>query len=427
MTAFRCLVAALSVLALTVPALADPPAKGEGDILDEAKRREQVAVQKVEADFRAAVAEVHRLSGGNPARAAERLKKMLSVLDEDTVLPEARRLSWQRMLKERIRVLEAEAAGAAKDAAEDAERKVRVEERQAQEDKQAREEQKIRDGLNTVRRLQNEGRSDEADRVAADLARRYPDNVAAGAARRITGANEMLRQVEELKAERARRTELALLDVQRSAMPPVGDIEFPSPERWREITKMRTKSKMTEKERALMQALDSPISVNFKGSTFGAAIDYLETLTGLAIIVDKATLDAAGVGYDAPVNTSVKNVALRTALRKLLGEVGLTYIIKDEVIRVVTPQEARDTMTVRTYYLGDLAAATEIRLGPVFSQLQMANTVSNLIQMIVGSVEPDSWAINNAGGKGTIFFDPRTLTLIVKQSAEVHYMLGGYR
>ena len=55
----------------------------------------------------------------------------------------------------------------------------------------------------------------------------------------------------------------------------------------------------------------------------------------------------------------------------------------------------------------------------------MAQSVSLLIQTIVGTVEPDSWQVNNPEAKGTIYFDPRTLNLIVKQSAEVHYVLGG--
>jgi hypothetical protein len=43
--------------------------------------------------------------------------------------------------------------------------------------------------------------------------------------------------------------------------------------------------------------------------------------------------------------------------------------------------------------------------------------------MIQTNVEPESWKIN--GGPGTIVFDPARLMLVVKQTAEIHYMLGG--
>ncbi len=209
-------------------------------------------------------------------------------------------------------------------------------------------------------------------------------------------------------------------------MPPKGDIEFPSPEKWKEITKARTKSQGTEKEKAILKALDAPVTIMFEGSTFEAAIDYLQTLSGVTIIADKGTLERAGINYDTPVNVRKMRVSLRTALRKVLGEYGLTYIVEKETIHVLTNDEAKTKMTVRTYYLGDLAAATDFSWGPAFSRLQMAQNVASLIQTIVGTVEPDSWQTNNPDAKGTIMFDPVHLTLIVKQSAEVHYMLGGF-
>jgi hypothetical protein len=422
----RSVLGALAVfVAGLAPAVADPPAPGDGDLLDQARRREQVAAQKVEADFRTALIELHKLAATDPARAAERCKKVLAVLEEDTVLSEHKREAWKRMLKDRIRVLEAEAAGAARDEAAKADRTIRAEERRGADDRKAREQAQLRDDLDRARQLQKEGRGDEAQRLADDVARRHPTSPAADASRRITGMSNRVAELNDLKRERERRDSAAFKDVLTSAMPPIGDIEFPSPEKWRDITKRRTKSSMTEAEKAIMEALEKPITVNLKGSTFEAAIDYLQTLIGQPINVDKATLEAAGVDYTTPVTAKVRNVSVRTLLRKVLGEVGLTYIVKGEAIQVVTPQEARDIMTVRAYYLGDLAGAADFQFGPAFNQLQMRDTVNALIQQIVGTIEPDSWAVNNNGGKGTIVFDPRTLSLIVKQSAEVHYMLGG--
>jgi hypothetical protein len=383
--------------------------------------------QKVESDFRTTLQELHRLSVKDPARAAERMKQVLAVLEEDTVLSEHKREAWKRMLRDRIRSLQTQAQSAAKEEKEKAERTVAAEDRRALEERKAAEEQKFRDQMNTVRRLQNEGRLEEANRLAAEAARRNPGNAAAEASRRITGTAEAINQMRDLKRERERRFDLALRDVERSAMPPIDDIEFPSPEKWREITKKRTKTQMTAREKAIMEALEKPITANLKGMTFESAIDYLQTVTGLTIMVDKATLDAAGITYETPVSTNLKNVSTRTFLRKLLADVGLTYVIKNEAVQVVTPAQARDMLTVRTYYLGDLAGAVDLRFGPVINQLQMQETVNNIMQMIVSTIEPDTWAINNNGGKGQIWFDARTLTLIVKQSAEVHYMLGGGR
>jgi hypothetical protein len=121
----------------------------------------------------------------------------------------------------------------------------------------------------------------------------------------------------------------------------------------------------------------------------------------------------------------MRRVELRTALRKVLGEVGLTYIVEKETIHVLTPAEAKKKMTVRTYYLGDLAGAVDFTFGPAFSGATMAQSVAELIRMIVGTVEPDSWKINNPEAEGTIIYNPSSYSLIIKQSAEIHYMLGG--
>src|SRR5260370_42352109 len=110
----RLILAAFSVMTLgAVAAAADQAKEEKKDLLDEARRRDQVAQQKVEADFRAALVEMSKLEFANPTRAAERLKKMLVVLDEDTILSPAKREAWKRVLKDRIRVCETEADHAA--------------------------------------------------------------------------------------------------------------------------------------------------------------------------------------------------------------------------------------------------------------------------------------------------------------------------
>lgn len=399
---------------------------GTGDLLEETKRREQAAAQKAEADFRAALLDLHRLGTKDPARAAERLEKLLTTLEEDTVISPSKREGWRRMVKDRIRVLRNEGAEQARSDAEQADRAIKTEERRGAADQKAQREEKTRADLDAARKLHNDGKAADATRAAADASRRNPDNAAATAGSRITSGKQAIDQMRELRQDNARRRDLAMLEVERSATLPKGDIEFPSPEKWREITKRRTKSNMTETEKAIMKALESPISVNFKGSTFETALDYLQALTGQTILVDKATLEAAGVNYDTPVNTQARNLAMRTLLRKMLGQFNLTYVVKDQAIQIVSPEKAKEMMSVRTYYLGDMAGAVDFRFGPAITAMQMANNVNQLIQMITSSIEPDSWALNNQGGRGTIFFDGRTMSLVIKQSAEVHYMLGGF-
>jgi hypothetical protein len=422
---WRLVLAALSLLACGVAvSAADPPAQGGKDILDEARRRDQVAEQKAESDFRAALLEMSKLENANPGRAAQRLRKMLSVLEEDTALSATKRDAWKRVVKDRIRVCEAECDRAEKGEVENGVREAKKDDRRAAQEQKAREEEKIAQELKAIKDMKDR---DEAARRAADLARRHPDNPSAIAARTITGTNDRLRQMRMIKAEKENGWTLAMMDVERSAvLPKDPDINFPSPAKWKEITKARSKSVATEKEKAILKALETPVSVSFEGSTLENVIDYLQTLSGVPILLDKDTLDRAGLNYDTPVTVRKMRVSLRTTLRKILGDVGLTYIVEKETIHILTPEQAKKKMTVRTYYIGDLAGIYDGFNYNAFTQQAMANTVTMLIQNIVGMVEPDSWKINNPDADGTIAFDPVHMTLIVKQSAEIHYMLGGF-
>jgi hypothetical protein len=427
----RFILAAFALLAFaTLRSAAVPPAEGNKDLLDEARRRDQVAQQKAEADFRDALVEMSKLEYANPARAAERLKKMLTVLDEDTVLSPAKRDAWKRVLKDRIRVCETEADRAAKEAAEGAAKDARRDERNAVADQKARDEDQLKRDLKGIREMQKAGDTEGANRLADDVARRHPDSPAATAGRQITSRADALAKYRALRDEKANGWARGMGWVDESSvLPKDPDFNFPSPEKWKEITKARTKTQATEKEKAILKALESPVTVSFEGSTLEAAIDYLQTLSGQTIILDKRTLDEVGINYDTPVNVrKMRRVELRTALRKVLGEVGLTYIVEKETIHVLTPAEARKKMTVRTYYLGDLAAALDPNdafFGPIYNGAAMRTRVATLVQMITSTVEPDSWKVNNPEAEGTIVFDPVTLSLIVKQSAEIHYMLGG--
>jgi len=222
------------------------------------------------------------------------------------------------------------------------------------------------------------------------------------------------------KIDANRRLAGAYRDVDTAATAPGGEVEYPKD--WAEKTKRRKKPNYTVKEELILRALASPVSATFKGTRFQGVIDQLQEATGQNIIVDKATLEAANVSYDTEVTLNAKGWALRTVLRKVLGNLGLAYVIKDEEIQIVTAEQAKDMMTVRTYYLGDLVGLPDWRLGPALGEARAEELANQIMDLIRSSIDPNSWDVNH--GLGTIKYEPRTRTLIIRQSAEVHSMLG---
>jgi hypothetical protein len=245
--------------------------------------------------------------------------------------------------------------------------------------------------------------------------------VVKGAADRIASAKEAIKEVHEIREKKAVAFANTMMQVDKSAILPNGEIEFPR--NWKELSLLRSKkSQLTATERAILKALDARISVDVTDQRFGGMIDYFQKKMGQTIILDKPALDDLGINKESTtISLHLEKVSTRTALKKMLADLGLTYIVKDEAIFVTTPTKAKDYMTVRTYYVGDLAPQYDLRYGPYLGQLQAAQTISQLVTMIQNNVDKDSWEANGKEGGGTIVFNPATMSLIVKQSAEVHY------
>jgi hypothetical protein len=409
------LVAGLVGLLTAAPVGAQSP-RGPDDLLEQARRTNQVAAQKAEADVRQALRDAQRLAASDAARAVERLKTALASLENDTALSEARRAALVRMLKDRIRVTEETGDAAAAAAAALNEKQAQDAIRRAGQERQAQDAEKTRQQVAEVNELRKSGRTEEARQKAEELAKQQPRNPAAQASSRSATAHEQIKETRDLRTEGERRRVVTMREVERSAMPANGEIEFPKD--WKERIKYRkTTTPLTAKEQAILRALSMTVTVRFRDTRFEDVIEYLQTLTGQTILTDKAALDEVQVTYDTPVTANVKGVTVRTLLRKILSELNLTYVVKDETIQVTSLARARELMVTRSYYVADIIAGVGWQ-----HPVQIVQNINTLIDMIQSSVDPPSWRVN--GGGGTIVYNPGTLSLIIRQSAEVHAQLA---
>ncbi|HEV3259803.1 MAG TPA: hypothetical protein VG013_23245 [Gemmataceae bacterium] len=417
------LASAVVGLLLAGPAFAD----GTRDraYLDETRQRLSVEGQKTAMQVRMALREAQGLlMKKEQDKAVARLKKALAMLEEDTALPEGRRGRLISMLKDRIRVAQADPAPETTLSDKplvDARRKEDAE-------RHAAEGRKIQRALETINDLQKNGNNAEARRRARELARDFPDNPTAQVATRNVDILDQLASARTFRREKEHRIKSALDAIDRSDMPMIGEIEFDK-EHWRKINRSRFRGKqiqVTAKERAILDALNRPVTVHFQSSKFQDVIEFLSLCADQTIIPDKDSLKDADIDYDTPVSLNVKGLSLRTVLRQVLGGFGLTYVVKDEIIQVVSTERARKMMTVRAYSVADLVrigGLNELRFGPGAGNFQMMQSVTQLIDMIQGMADPESWKAN--GGEGTVIFDAASMSLAIRQSAEVHTMLGG--
>jgi hypothetical protein len=157
-------------------------------------------------------------------------------------------------------------------------------------------------------------------------------------------------------------------------------------------------------------------------------LEMLESKLGddLRIMLDETSLKEAGVDYDSKVTFKGKNVKVRTLLKKMFGDLGLTFAIKEATVQVITPDRMKDYTVVRAYPVQDLISpVSNVRMPPLAQKAYMYQQAQGLMQLIVNMVEPSSWQGMSEKGYGTIIYDEAQMAIVVNHTAEMHYMLRG--
>jgi hypothetical protein len=398
----------------------------DADLLDRTRQLQQVAAQQTEADVRLGLADAARLAATDRTKAVEKYKQLLVRLQADQTLAEDRRATLTRVVQDRIRVTEAAAVAAAE---QDAVRKAKEAAAQRGDaEQQAADQARIKETMAAIAALRGEGKLAEAQKQARELLQNHPDNVTVQVLNGVSSAANTVMDDAALRKEKEERRVVAIRDLERSATMPNGDIEFPKD--WKEKTERRRRATaLSAEEVEILQALARPVTVEFKNSKLQDVVDYLSTMARQPILLDKNALDENQLTYDTPVTFTVKGaVATRTALRAVLNQVGLTYVVRDNTIQVTTQARAREMMVTKSYYVGDIVSATgrfggAPQFGFALDQAQLAENVGGIVETITGTIDPTSW--QGKGGMGSIGFNIPTMSLIVRQSAEVHALIRG--
>jgi hypothetical protein len=362
------------------------------DLLNDVKNRQKIEAQRVEKEFadeRASAYQLVRAATPDLNKATEKLRSLLAMVENDTSLDPKRRqvlivtLKWDL---DRVK----EIAG------------------------QRRGTQTYTPTPKTVVG-RDTPRTDRDDNVGKG---RVSDAKAIMDARRAAIKGDTVDRVS--KGDRFTRV---MRSVDDSAVPESRNYVLPKD--WLEKTRKRsTGIKMTAKERAIMTALGKTMGADFSNDKFSEVIDYLKKATGIDIVIDKRALDEVNVTYESTINLKAR-ASTRTIIKRILADLDLAYVIKDEAMLITSRERASQMTTTRTYYIGDLATVVDVRVPFIISQLQAIETVNRIISLIKSNVEPRSWKDANPDAPGSIYFDPVSMSLVVKQTAEVHYMMAG--
>lgn len=163
-------------------------------------------------------------------------------------------------------------------------------------------------------------------------------------------------------------------------------------------------------KKAILEALNRPVTVSEVKTPLGDIIKYLSEATDVPIRYDITSLEEAGLTTDTEVTIAADGVSLRSALNTLLNEHGLTWLIEYEAV-LITTRERGDLMMVNYVYdVRELVA-----VGPYAE-----SDFESLIEVITSTIAPQTW--DEVGGPGSIeaYENDRLMGLVVAQTQPIH-------
>lgn len=116
-----------------------------------------------------------------------------------------------------------------------------------------------------------------------------------------------------------------------------------------------TKSPATD-ELTVEDKLNARINTDFVETSLSDVFSVLSEQADIQFYVKAKKLEEAGVALDVAITRSFKQIRLSTFLDLILDELELTYVIKDDLVLITTPEDAESKLEIRVYDCRDLLA-----------------------------------------------------------------------
>jgi hypothetical protein len=165
---------------------------------------------------------------------------------------------------------------------------------------------------------------------------------------------------------------LSMQDVDRAAVPfpDTQTVEYPDVDHWRQLSERRIPRygraadlrERDAKTKWILAKLEEPVTMSFAQETpLVDVLRYIRSATqgpsdsGIPIYVDPAGLNEADRTLGSPVSIDLEGVPLKTTLRLLLKQLGLTYTVKDGLVTITSESSDNQPTEIRVYPVADLA------------------------------------------------------------------------
>lgn len=154
---------------------------------------------------------------------------------------------------------------------------------------------------------------------------------------------------------------------------------------------------------ALREKLDRPISIRLDQTPLVLAVEKLAEAASVDLRLDKSAIKDAGVSEREPVTLDLDERQLRTILQVALGDLGLTWMMRDGVLWVTSKEQAESLLKTAVYDVRDLCRDTaegDALIDAIYSQM------------------PENWVANGSGDADIRF--AKAGTMVVSQNEAGH-------
>jgi hypothetical protein len=299
----------------------------------------------------------------DPSAAIERLKNMLEVVDQTPELT-------QGTVSELRHRLESSLMSATR-------RKLEYDERQQLASRNNATVESIRNEILNYERneekkarlvgqfksLMREGNYEVAERVADSVYEAFPYSPVAAATTARARIARSHYELQKVRREKERLFTSAIREIYKSTYPIPGDppLVFPDAEEWLEKKAARAKYSNVrlaggKNERRIIEQLNKPYDLVYDQDPFGDVRETLAKELGINIVID--TNLEGSLDDDTEVSANLVGVTLGKGLRTMLKKVDATYVVKDEVLLIISIDDELepDYLVTDVYNVGDLVA-----------------------------------------------------------------------
>ncbi len=385
------------------PGRQQQPQAGQPSMVDETAAKQQILIRQIAGDLAHAETNAHRMRDTNP-------KGSLAMLEEARKKVEASSLdsaTRDQLLRRVDRSI-----GETKQFIEQNHPQIELADKNARVHQEVNREQrmKVEVGeklalkIDEFNRLMDQQEYEKAQIVAKQAMELDPNNPVVV---QIQWQSKFVRRFMTNKDIQDAKEDgfiLALGEVDKASIPFAGDnkpMVFPDAKEWGNLSATRGKlvregrRQRSERELEIEKKLRTPVSLQFTNAPLSKVLENLAKLAEVNLHLDPQGLVEEGVTTDTPVTIELRNeIMLKSALNLILEPLHLSYVIKDEVLKV-TSEQMRDGQVHRvTYNVADLV-------------VPIPNFVPSPSMGLAGAL---NGAMNSAGFGGGVPFGSATTT-----------------